>query len=192
MHLTTNYNKHPVYCYPMGQQLQDVLTTEDLNATDRKVLDVLHDGRVTPQYVAEEIEVSRTYASERLKRLKEHRHVRKLASGLYELVEDPREGTDPTPGREPPAEREESIEDLRDQLDQLESEAAKLRDEKARLREELQSAQDVDVERVRSGVDAALVALEGQQPNVDAAQNELEGILDEINGSDIVLDRSGE
>ncbi|MEZ3163257.1 hypothetical protein [Halorubrum miltondacostae] len=35
--------------------------------------------------------VSRTYASERLKRLVEHNHVEKIAPGLYELVDDPRD-----------------------------------------------------------------------------------------------------
>ncbi|UIO98913.1 MarR family transcriptional regulator [Halobaculum sp. CBA1158] len=74
----------------MGVSTANVLTPEDLNQTDGAVIDVLHDGRVTPQYVADEIEVSRTYASERLKRLVEHGHVAKVAPGLYELVDDPR------------------------------------------------------------------------------------------------------
>lgn len=68
-----------------------MLTTEDLNQTDDRVLDVLRKGRVTPQFVADELDVSRPYASERLKRFVEHGHVRKLAPGLYELVDDPRE-----------------------------------------------------------------------------------------------------
>lgn len=71
-----------------------MLNDEDLNQTDRRVLAVLDDGRVTPQYVADELGVSRTYASERLKRLLEHAHVDKIAPGLYELVNDPREDSD--------------------------------------------------------------------------------------------------
>jgi len=68
-----------------------VLDEDDLNDTDRELLAVLTDGRVTPTFAAEEIGVSREYASERLKRLLEHGHVQKLAAGLYELVSDPRE-----------------------------------------------------------------------------------------------------
>lgn len=70
------------------------LTEEDLSETDRDVLDVLADGRVTPRYLADQLDISRQYASDRLKRYKEHGIVRKLAPGLYELVgdEDPRDG----------------------------------------------------------------------------------------------------
>ncbi|WP_306061321.1 winged helix-turn-helix domain-containing protein [Natronococcus wangiae] len=67
-----------------------VLTPDKLNSTDKRLLNVLQDGRVTPQYAADQLEISRTYASERLKRLVEHGHVEKLAPGLYELVDDPR------------------------------------------------------------------------------------------------------
>ncbi len=75
----------------MGVKSPSVLTPEDLNETDKRVLDVLQDGRVTPQYVASQLDISRTYASERLKRLVEHGHVKRPAAGLYELVSDPRE-----------------------------------------------------------------------------------------------------
>jgi len=64
---------------------------DHLNEVDVELLDVLIVGRVTPTFAAEEISVSREYASERLKRLLEHGHVQKLAAGLYELVNDPRE-----------------------------------------------------------------------------------------------------
>jgi len=74
----------------MASQPAGMLTRDDLNDTDGRVLDVLREGRVTPQYVADQLDVSRTYASERLKRLVEHDHVKKLASGLYELNSDPR------------------------------------------------------------------------------------------------------
>lgn len=75
----------------MAVATRGVLAEEDLNQTDDRVLDVLREGRVTPQYVANELDVSRPYASERLKRFLEHGHVKKLAPGLYELVDDPRE-----------------------------------------------------------------------------------------------------
>jgi len=71
-----------------------MLTDDDLNSTDDRILDVLVEGRVTPQYVADQTGVSRTYASERLTRLLEHDHVARPAPGLYELVDDPRGGGD--------------------------------------------------------------------------------------------------
>jgi len=67
-----------------------VLKPEDLNETDETLLDVLQQGRVTPTFAAEEISVSREYASDRLKRLTEHGHIQKVAPGLYELASDPR------------------------------------------------------------------------------------------------------
>lgn len=70
------------------------LTPEQLNETDRRILDELQQGRVTPQYLSEQLDLSRPYASERIKRFVEHGHVEKIASGLYQLAGDPREGTD--------------------------------------------------------------------------------------------------
>jgi DNA-binding Lrp family transcriptional regulator len=75
----------------MGVTNQTVITAADLNATDEALLDQLQEGRVTPIYAAEEIGRSREYTSDRIKRLHEHGHVRKLSKGLYELVDDPRE-----------------------------------------------------------------------------------------------------
>jgi predicted transcriptional regulator len=66
------------------------LTANNLNETDTAVLNLLSEGRVTPQYVADQLDISRPYASEKLKRFVEHGHVIKLAPGLYELQEDPR------------------------------------------------------------------------------------------------------
>ena len=62
----------------------------DLNETDESILDELAEGRVTPQYIADQLDISRPYASEKLKRFVEHGHIEKLASGLYELKDDPR------------------------------------------------------------------------------------------------------
>lgn len=67
------------------------LSPEDLNETDEKILDQLQEGRVTPQFVADQIDISRPYASDKLRRLVEHGYVVKLASGLYELDNDPRD-----------------------------------------------------------------------------------------------------
>jgi DNA-binding MarR family transcriptional regulator len=70
------------------------LQPEDLNETDKAILDELAQGRVTPQYVADQLDISRPYASEKLKRFVEHNHVERLASGLYELESDPRKKAD--------------------------------------------------------------------------------------------------
>ncbi len=76
----------------MAAQIQTEVTLEpkDLNETDEAILDALVEGRVTPQYIADQLDISRPYASEKLKRFVEHEHVEKLASGLYELKNDPR------------------------------------------------------------------------------------------------------
>lgn len=72
------------------RQTEVALEPDDLNETDEAILDELVEGRVTPQYIADQLDISRPYASEKLKRFVEHGHVEKLASGLYELKEDPR------------------------------------------------------------------------------------------------------
>jgi predicted transcriptional regulator len=66
-----------------------VLDPEQLNDADRRVLTHLREGRVTPQYVADREEFSRSYVSQRLKRLVEHKHVDRVAPALYELTDDP-------------------------------------------------------------------------------------------------------
>jgi hypothetical protein len=56
------------------------MTEIDTNPTDNVILDELQDGRVTPNYVASK-----------------HGYVRRLGgegSGLYELIDDPRDGDD--------------------------------------------------------------------------------------------------
>lgn len=75
-----------------------VLSESQLNDMDRAVLDVLAEGRVTPSLAQtilaerEIADISRQYINKRLKRLGEHGHVRNLhGSGVYELVQDPRE-----------------------------------------------------------------------------------------------------
>jgi hypothetical protein len=85
--------------HPLEQHLYDVhyqslhvaLSPEDLTDTDKKILEQLQEGRVTPQYLVSQLEISRTYASDKLRRLLEHGHVERLASGLYEIKDDPRE-----------------------------------------------------------------------------------------------------
>lgn len=71
-----------------------VLSPDQLTPADEQILDMLRDGRVTAPYVAEERDLALEYVRSRLKRFVEHEHVRKVHSGLYELVEDPREDGD--------------------------------------------------------------------------------------------------
>jgi len=72
------------------QYLHVVLSPEDLSDTDDKILEQLQEGRVTPQYLANQLDISRPYASDKLRRFVEHGHIERLASGLYELEDDPR------------------------------------------------------------------------------------------------------
>ena len=76
-----------------------MLDESDLIAVDKVLLDVLaEDGRATPQLLAFAIEdrtgesYTRQHISGRLKRLVEHSHVENVRdTGVYELVDDPRE-----------------------------------------------------------------------------------------------------
>ena len=74
------------------------LTEADLNDADHDILDVLASGRATPALVRTLLEeeygreLSRQYVSQRIIRLAEHGHVKNVyESGVYELVDDPRE-----------------------------------------------------------------------------------------------------
>ena len=62
-----------------------------LNPTDKAILEMLQDGRCSPKYIADQQGYSRQNVTNRLGRLVEHGHVNKLAPGLYELVDDPRD-----------------------------------------------------------------------------------------------------
>lgn len=66
----------------------------DLNRTDRIVLDYLNEGRITPNYVSSNEDLTTGNITNRLGRLVEHGYVEKLNRGLYELIEDPREEDD--------------------------------------------------------------------------------------------------
>ena len=62
------------------------LSPDDLNKTDQQIIEKLQEGRVTPRFLADELDISRPYASERLKRFLEYDIVKRLAPGLYELA----------------------------------------------------------------------------------------------------------
>jgi len=70
-----------------------MLEPEQLNEADEKVLQVLaaDGGRMRPVHIAKEVDLGRSYVSQRVKRLCEHGHIKKPYDGLYELVDDPRE-----------------------------------------------------------------------------------------------------
>ncbi len=69
-----------------------MLEEDDLGPADEKLLDMLNEGRVTAPFVADETGYSLQYVRDRLGRLVEHGNARKVYEGLYELVDDPREG----------------------------------------------------------------------------------------------------
>jgi len=75
-----------------------MLAADDLNEMDRRLLTYLSDGRLTPAYAKARLEddgvgeYSRGYIQQRLARLAEHDHAVNLyETGLYDLVDDPRE-----------------------------------------------------------------------------------------------------
>ncbi|WP_232820531.1 hypothetical protein [Halorussus litoreus] len=75
----------------------DMLETDDLRDVDKEILEYMVEGRVTPVYCKKRLEesgqkYSRGYVQERLSRFVEHEHAENLLeTGLYELVNDPRE-----------------------------------------------------------------------------------------------------
>lgn len=78
------------------RQSPRMLSPDGLRDVDRKLLDYLDEGRVTPVYCQRRLEndgmeYSRGYLHGRLVRFVEHNHAENLMdTGLYELVEDPR------------------------------------------------------------------------------------------------------
>ena len=77
---------------------QGMLDTDDLREIDETLLDYLNEGRVTPAYCRKRMlsdgdreNISRGYVQERLARFVEHDQAQNLfETGLYELIEDPR------------------------------------------------------------------------------------------------------
>ena len=67
------------------------LDSDQLNPTDREILDRLQEGRCTAAYIATEAGYSKGNIRNRLMRLVEHNYVEQLGGGLYELIEDPRD-----------------------------------------------------------------------------------------------------
>ncbi len=80
----------------MSVKSELMLEPRQLNDVDNAILDFMVEqaDRVNPGYISEEIDQSRSYVSQRLKRLKEHGHVDQPHRGLWELVDDPRSDAD--------------------------------------------------------------------------------------------------
>jgi predicted transcriptional regulator len=60
----------------------------ELSQTDENILDMLEEGRCTPSYISDELDLSRQHITNRLRRLEEHEIVEKVHRGLYELEEE--------------------------------------------------------------------------------------------------------
>ena len=108
--------------YGMGAKQATVLEPRQLNEADEKILDQLHQGRVSPGYVDAKTDVEQTYVSQRLRRLEEHGHVRNLSRGLWELVDDPR-GDVGTSGKVDVGGLQEALADARDAWERADGEA---------------------------------------------------------------------
>jgi len=68
------------------------MNAEDLLGSDRQILDALSNGRCTPSFLVDITGLSKQTIHNRLNVLVAAGHVEKIhTSGLYELVEDPRE-----------------------------------------------------------------------------------------------------
>ena len=62
-----------------------------LSDTDKDILTILEEGRNAPSNIANRLDFTRQYVQRRLQRLEEHGHVQNIGSGVYELVDDPRD-----------------------------------------------------------------------------------------------------
>lgn len=70
------------------------MALDSLNPTDKKIVDMLAEGRCTPSYLAKETDTTRQNVQRRLEVLTAGDVVKKVDTGLYELIHDPREGGD--------------------------------------------------------------------------------------------------
>lgn len=140
----------------------EMIESEDLTDADEAILDELREGARTKKAIVEATGLHRNTVGNRLNVLEAGDAIRCVhdSTALYELVEDPRE--DVSAGT---AVEETEIEIQRKRVEEL-----------AEQRDELESQMDC----VRSGVGAALDALEGEGQNLDRARVELTAILEEV------------
>lgn len=100
------------------------LETGDLNPTDRAILDELRNGRCTPAFVAEKHSYSSGNVRNRMTHLASHDHVEGIGGGLYQLVDDPCDDTEPDPSHS-----EEYVQELEARNRDLEREVDRLREQ---------------------------------------------------------------
>lgn len=165
----------------MGSNQRPVLDPDDLNDADVEILDELHNDRVTPKYLAVQLDTDRSYISQRLTRLLEHGHISKPAPGLYELQDDPRQ--DERAGEDEPDLRVR-LQDALEARDEQRARADRLAEELADCQELLEDAREqgaVDAAGARSAIDDLEAALErGDKHAVqEALQRAREAIGDE-------------
>jgi|APHM01.1.fsa_nt_gi Bacterial regulatory protein, arsR family. len=72
----------------------DMVEPDDLDDLHWEIIQELRDGRCTPSYLAENTGESRQLISQRLRDLVMAGFVEKVHTGLYELVEDPRDDSE--------------------------------------------------------------------------------------------------
>jgi DNA-binding Lrp family transcriptional regulator len=59
----------------------------DLNDTDEAILnEISANGRATTTLLADVVDVSRTYAGDRVRRLREHEYLEEIAPNLYDIT----------------------------------------------------------------------------------------------------------
>jgi DNA-binding transcriptional MocR family regulator len=124
------------------------VVAHELKEVDRKLLDELAKGRNVPSNLAESVDVSRQWATQRLQQMESAEYVRNVGRGVYELVEDPRKDSTaeepPSEPSQPPAEdtgpdttddadAQQCREAVREALDYLEAAREQLGEERTPL-----------------------------------------------------------
>jgi len=72
----------PLYALVMDREEID---EDEFSDTELGILDMLEEGRCTPAYIADELDVTQEYVRERLAVLKRMGLISKVHRGLYEL-----------------------------------------------------------------------------------------------------------
>lgn len=66
----------------------DTVMEFEPNDTDRAILtEIVENGRASTSLLAQEVDVSRTYASDRVRRLRENGYLKKVAPNIYNVTE---------------------------------------------------------------------------------------------------------
>lgn len=126
----------------------------ELNDADESILDELTSGRNLPQNLANELGYSRQYIQNRLQMLKAADYVENVGGGLYQLVDDPREGVD----------QEGDVEELRERVAELE---ARIESGREWAEATLEAIESVNGDEAADNARATLAALEGESDALD-------------------------